>query len=190
MGASKVLLPWQGRSIIRQIAEVTLAARFETVLLVTGYRAPEVAAAVRGLSIRIVHNTEYEQGLSTSIRAGVRALPSTVYAATIILGDQPLLFPAVLDRIIQTYLETQAAIVVPFAGRRRGNPVLFDRSLFPRLLALEGDDGARAIVDAYGDKVARVEVDPLIFEDVDTPEAYRRLLELQQAPNERVTEET
>ncbi len=176
MGAPKLLLPWQDRPLIRHAAETALASQLDTVFVVTGYRADAIANALQGLAVQIVHNPDYAAGLSTSLHTGVRALPGRYTAALIMLGDQPLLTSTIIDRLLEAYRATRAPLVAPVAGQRRGNPVLFARSLFPALLEVSGDEGARAVVAAHHAELHGVEVDERVFYDVDTPEAYAGLV--------------
>jgi molybdenum cofactor cytidylyltransferase len=176
MGVPKLLLPWQGRPLVRHVAEAALASQLDGLLVVTGYRADDVASALEGLPLQIVANSDYEAGLSTSLHAGIRALAGHYSAAMIMLGDQPLLTTEIVDRLLQAYWATQAPLVAPVAGQRRGNPVLFARGLFPELLTIRGDEGARAIINAHRTELHTVPVDESVFFDVDTPEAYAGLI--------------
>ncbi len=91
------------------------------------------------------------------------------------LGDQPRLTGEVIDRLLEAYWRSGGPIVAPFASGRRGNTVLFARSLFPSLLEAGGDAGARSVIEARHGEVVAVEVDPAVVEDIDTPEAYAAL---------------
>ena len=176
MGATKVLLPWQGQPLIRHLARVALASHLDQVLVVTGHRADDVAAALEGLPVHIVLNANYSSGLSSSVHVGIAALPKDASGALIMLADQPLLTTGVIDALIQAHWSTGAPVVAPCADGRRGNPVLFARMLFPELLQISGDEGARSVIDAYRDELWCVDVDEAMFQDVDTPEAYSKLL--------------
>ena len=176
MGQSKLLLPWEGRPILRHVVDAALGSQLAPLVVVTGAHAGDVAAVLQGLSIDLVHNPDYTSGLATSLRAGIRAVPKHASAALVMLGDQPRLTGEVIDRLLDAYRQSAAPIVAPFARGRRGNPVLFAHSLFPTLLEIEGDAGARAVVETYHDEVLGVEVDAALFEDIDTPEAYATLV--------------
>ncbi len=176
MGSPKLLLPWQGRPIVRHVAETALASHLVEVLAVTGHAGDQVASALADLPLRIVHNPEYETGLSTSLHAGIRALGERSSAVLIMLADQPLLTPTIIDRLLEAYWTSRAPVVVAVAGPRRGNPVLFERGLYPELLRIQGDQGARRVIEAHRSELQSVEVDERIFYDVDTPAAYSRLI--------------
>ncbi len=173
-----MLLPWQGQPLIRHVVRTALASRLDGLVVVVGHLHDTVVDALRDLPARHIYNPAYQAGMSSSLRVGLEAVPANAGAALIMLGDQPLVTMELIDRILGRYWTTRARIVAPFADRKRGNPVLFDRALFPALLTLSGDEGARAVIEAHRDTLERVEVDAAVFEDVDTPEAYARLSSL------------
>lgn len=175
MGSAKVLLPWHGRPLIRHLAEVALASGLAEVIVVVGHQADEVAAALADLPVRVVHNTAYAAGQSTSLHAGLATVPEHAAAVMVLLADQPLLTSEVIDALLATFRETAAPIVAACAAGRRGNPVLFARELFPELAAIGGDEGARSVIVAHRKQLRCVEVDGAIFTDVDTPEEYDAL---------------
>lgn len=175
MGSTKVLLPWHGRSLIRHLAEVALASGLAEVIVVVGHQADEVTAALGKLPVQVVHNPAYADGQSTSLHAGLAAVPEHAAAVMVLLADQPLLTTDVIDALLTTFRETAAPIVAACASGRRGNPVLFARELFPELATIGGDEGARSVIVAHRDRLRCVEVDSAVFADVDTPEEYAAL---------------
>lgn len=176
MGTMKVLLPWHGQPLIRHIAQVALAARLEQLVVVTGSEASAVAQALQGVPVEIVHNDQYLDGLSGSLRVGIDMLGSQIAAVLVMLADQPLLTAEVIDRVIDRYEQDAACIVAPYADGQRGNPVLFDRRFFTELQAITGDQGARSVLQTYRDAIVGIEVAREVLEDVDTPQAYEALL--------------
>jgi len=147
------------------------------VLVVVGAARDAVTAALEDLPLRIVANPDYAVGQSTSLRVGVVALGPEVAAALVMLSDQPFVTPAILGRIIAEWRSSGAAIVAPIYAGRRGNPVLFARAVFPELLSIVGDQGARGVLAADPARVRMVAFDddrPLA--DIDTPEDYQRLV--------------
>jgi molybdenum cofactor cytidylyltransferase len=181
MGRPKQLLDWGGRALVRVAAEHALAAPLDQVLVVAGAARDDVAAALAGLPLRIVDNPDYAVGQSTSLRAGIAALGPEVAAALVMLGDQPFVTPVILGRIIAEWRSTGAAIVAPVYAGQRGNPVLFARALFPELLAISGDQGARGVLAADPSRIRPVPFDDdRPRADIDTPEDYARLQALEQ----------
>ncbi len=176
MGGDKVLLPWRGQPLIRHIVDVALASCLETIYVIVGHQADAVADALDGMPVRIIQNHAYAQGQSTSLTAGVAVLPTQTAAALVMLTDQPLLTATVINQLIATFHQTGAPIVAACSGTRRGNPVLFTRTLFPELLAINGDLGARNVIAAHHEELRCVEVASHVLADIDTPEAYKALL--------------
>jgi molybdenum cofactor cytidylyltransferase len=120
-----------------------------------------------------VHNPDFAEGLSTSLKAGITAVPAEADGAIVCLGDMPQVSAALIDRLIAAFdPERGALVVIPTIAGKRGNPVLWSRRFFPDLTAVEGDVGARHLIAGYAEAVAEVAVeDEAAFTDVDTPEA-------------------
>ena len=175
MGQAKLLLPLEGRPVVRHVAECLLAAGCEPVIVVTGTEHLAIAAALRGLSVELVVNRQPEAGQASSIRVGIGALPPAVGAALVALGDQPFLAPEIIPALRATAERTGKAIVAPRYRDGRGNPVLFTREVFPELHRLSGDQGARSVVERDPSRVVLVDFDLPMPPDLDTPEDYARL---------------
>jgi molybdenum cofactor cytidylyltransferase len=145
------------------------------VIVVTGHEREQVEAALKGLPVRLVHNPDFAQGLGTSLRAGIAAVPAEADGAIVCLGDMPQVDAALIDRLISAFDPEKGALaVVPTIDGRRGNPVLWARRFFPDLMAIEGDVGARHLIDRYGEAVVEVPVSgKAALTDIDTPEALR-----------------
>ncbi len=148
-GKNKLLLPVQGEPMVRRVAQTALAAGLDPVIVVVGYEGERVATALADLPVQTVHNPHWEQGQSTSVRTGVQALPPGTGAAVFLLGDMPFVPPTLVRALVAAHAQTLAPIVAPLVDHRRGNPVLFDASTFPELMALQGDVGGRALFEQY-----------------------------------------
>jgi molybdenum cofactor cytidylyltransferase len=173
-GQPKMLLPWRGKTLIRQVAETALAAGLNPLVVVTGAVDLPVREVLAGLPVIIVHNAEWQQGQSTSIRTGIGALPNNAGAAAFLLADQPFVTAELLGELVRRYHATLAPVTAPRVNGKRSNPVLFDRDLFPDLMALEGDTGGRAILGK--NPIEYVEwSDERLLLDIDNPEDYDRL---------------
>lgn len=169
-GGDKLLAPLDGRPVVRWSADA-LVDRVDTLVVVVREEALTVRRALEGLPIRWAINHDAERGMSTAIRAGIAALPASVEAAIVALGDQPLVDPGVVERLVARWREHSAPAVQPRYDDGRGHPVLFDRSLFPALSALEGDVGARAVLESVADSLDLLTVAGPRPIDVDTPDA-------------------
>jgi molybdenum cofactor cytidylyltransferase len=174
-GPNKMLAEIGGKPLVRIAAEQALGSHARPVIVVTGHERERVEAALDGLQIERVHNPDFAQGLSTSLKAGLRALPADVDAAIIALADMPRVDAALLDQLIASFdPEKGALIVLPTIEGKRRNPVLWSRRFFADLMAIEGDVGARHLIGRYAEAVAELPVaSRAALLDVDTPEALR-----------------
>jgi len=176
MGKPKLLLPLEGRPVIRQTVERMLEGGLDEILVVVGPEHEALQRALDGLRVRLVVNPAPEAGQATSVRAGVAALSPRTTAALIALGDQPRV-PVDVIRKLQLAMTTPGKrIAAPRYTDGLGNPVLFAADVFPELLRLAGDRGARAVVEKDPARLAIVEVATAMPRDIDTPEDYERLI--------------
>ena len=174
---NKLLADLDGRPIVRRTVEAILASRARPVTVVTGHMAEQVGTALAGLDVAIVHNPDFVAGLSSSLKAGLRALPPGLDGYIVALGDMPRVEGAHVDRLIAGFAPKEGrSIVVPVHGGKRGNPVLFAVDYLTEMLDVAGDTGARHIIGAHADEVVEVDLATgAIFIDVDTPEALANL---------------
>ena len=175
-GGGKLLAPFEGGVLLDGALRAAFAAPADQVFVATGEDAAAVAAAAEafahgrgeGARLRLVHAADHATGMAASLKAGVRALSDAVDAAFVFLGDMPRIPLDIPTRLADALGEHAAAAPV-FAGRR-GHPVLFSRRLFPALCALEGDQGARRVLEGLGaDLVAVPAEDAGVLFDVDRP---------------------
>jgi molybdenum cofactor cytidylyltransferase len=157
------------------VADAALASQASPVVVVLGHQAGACQATLGDRPVTVVVNPDWAQGQSTSVRAGLAALPPNVSAALFLLVDQPHITPAVINALIERHRVTLAPVVWPEHNGRRGNPVLFDRALFPQLARLSGDTGGRPVLQAHAGQAERVPVsDPGVLFDIDTPDDYQK----------------
>ncbi|MDH3228596.1 MAG: nucleotidyltransferase family protein, partial [Alphaproteobacteria bacterium] len=142
-------------------------------VVVVGHEASKVRAALAGRDVRLVDNPEFANGISTSLKHGLRALPDEVDGALICLGDMPRVMPDQLDRLISAFDPVEGrAICVPTVHGKRGNPVLFARRFFAEMESVSGDVGARHLIGESPELVCEVEMsDGGVLLDIDTPQA-------------------
>ena len=179
MGRNKLLLELDGKPILCHAVDQALAAGLDEIVVVSGHQAGKVKTALGERRVKVIEAREHRLGMSASLKAGIRALSPKTSAAVVMLGDMPQVSAALIRRLIAAFNPLEGrSIVVPTLDGKRGNPVLFDRRYFPEMLALEGDVGARHLIGEHDDQVAELAVDDAgVFADVDTPEAYDRLLQ-------------
>ena len=154
-----------------------LASKADPVIVVTGHEADAVRAAIDDRRVTFVHNPAYADGLSTSLAAGLDALPATASGVLIGLGDMPRIRASDIDRLIAAFNPDEGrAICVPTVDGKRGNPVLFSIEFVDGMRAVEGDVGARHLIGAHSDRVCEVEMeDDAALIDVDTKAALDAL---------------
>jgi len=192
-GGDKLLATLGDRPVVRWSAEALAGAVDELVVVVRedphrsalrpevrsaegrSHQESSIGRALDGLPIRLAINHDAERGMATAIRAGISALPADAEAVIIALGDQPLIDGRVVERLVTRWRASGARAVQPCYDDGRGHPVLFDASLFAALCELEGDVGARAVLDAVGDALDLLPVHGLRPVDVDTPAALRTI---------------
>lgn len=175
MGQAKLLMPVGGRAIVRYVVESVLAGGVDLVWVVTGPDVEPIEAALAGLEVQIAVNPAPEEGQASSLRTGIAALPASVDAALIALGDQPSLAPAIIPALLAARRTSPKLIVAPRYRDGQGNPVLFKREIFPELLRLTGDQGARPIIKKEPARVEWVELDLPMPPDVDTLDDYEKI---------------
>jgi len=175
---NKLLALVDGRPMVAHVVDAMLASRAEPVIVVTGHEADQVRAALGDRPVRWCHNPDFADGLSTSLRAGLDALPE-VEGVLVALGDMPRIRPDQIDRLIAAFNPTEGrAICVPTVSGKRGNPVLFATRFVPEMRRVSGDVGARHLIGAHGEAVVEIEMDDdAALLDIDTPEALSALLE-------------
>jgi molybdenum cofactor cytidylyltransferase len=175
---NKLTAPIGGVPMVAHVADAVLGSPARPVVVVTGHEASAVRAALEGRDVTFVHNPDFADGMATSIRTGIAAVPEDAVAVVICLGDMPALAGADIGRLVAAFEGGGADICVPVAGERRGNPALFARCLFPELQALSGDTGARGLIAAHADQVREVRMEGTgTLTDLDTEadiDAYNR----------------
>lgn len=175
MGETKQTLPFGDVSMLEKVLDIYRRSNVDRVIVILGASYEEIVRATRFEKETIVVNHEHAQGMSGSIRIGVEAVEEAAEAVIIALGDQPLVSPRTVDQLVESYKNTKAPVVVPTFKGKRGNPVLFDRSLFQEIKEVKGDMGARSVVLRNSDRVLEVGVDDEgILLDFDTKEDYER----------------
>jgi molybdenum cofactor cytidylyltransferase len=173
---NKLLLEIDGAAMVARVGEIALAGRLDPVIAVTGYDADHVAAALRPLRIDIVHNPRFRDGQSSSLRAGLAALPAGVDGAVILLGDMPRVDPSVIEELRAGFAANgRKSICVPVMAGRRGNPILWGSFYFREMMTLSGDNGAKSLLTTHAERVVAVEVaTDTIFTDFDTEADFAR----------------
>ena len=175
LGRTKQLLPVSGTTMIEHVLHTVLDTSVDEVIVVLGHAAAEIAPHIP-VGCRTVVNPDWQDGISSSIRAGLQAMDHRSEAALFVLADQPLLTSAALQRILYAYYGTTKAIVAPVYRGQRGAPALFDRRMFSALRSLNGDVGGHEVIQQFPHEVLPVEMEAAqMFLDVDTAADYEQL---------------
>ncbi|MCD4673923.1 MAG: putative selenium-dependent hydroxylase accessory protein YqeC [Anaerolineaceae bacterium] len=177
-GKPKSLLVWRGESLIRHVAKAALAAGLDPLIVVLGATVTEIKDVLGDLPVQFVENRDWETGQSSSLRVGVREAQKYQCGGAIILqADQPLVPVELLSREMELHATAIPSVVIPRVGDHPSSPVLFDKRYFGELLKIEGDQGGRALFSKFPNKWLVWET-PLDLTDIDTPEDYQQLLDM------------
>jgi molybdenum cofactor cytidylyltransferase len=171
MGEAKQLLRLGENTLLGQVLENVRSSGVKDIVLVLGHEAEKIRERISTENLSVVINESYQQGMGTSLRAGLAALPPGVDAALIVLADQPFIRPKTLGLLMDQYRRSSAQIVIPTYKGFRGNPVLLDRSVFSEVMALTGDIGCRAIFGNHLEGIVKQPVEDIgILLDLDSKE--------------------
>ena len=177
MGAFKQLLRLGDKSFVEHCVDNLLSSRVAEVIVVTGHRASEVQRALGDRLVQFAYNSEYQSGMSSSIKRGVQAISEDSQACVLALVDQPRIDPNAINRIIENYENAHALIVIPTYDGKNGHPILLDLTLKEEILNMDSELGLRSVVHAHKAQTTRIEVfDRGVLEDCDVAEDYERLL--------------
>lgn len=178
LGQPKQLLNLDGQPMLSRTLDLIRRGPFDPRIVVLGGYESAIRKAVLFEGFTIISNPDYADGQSTSLVAGLKSLPDDAEGALVLLGDQPLIPPDVIDLLVDGFDPERDAAVRPRYADGPGNPVLLNRRLFPELLGIAGDVGARDVLRAHRDAIRDVDLTgwPMPT-DVDTLEDYERLLE-------------
>jgi molybdenum cofactor cytidylyltransferase len=171
LGRPKQLEPWGETNLLGHVLEKTGRFPVDEIWVVLGHQAEEVLAGTPSLGgMFVVENLEWEEGIASSIRVGLDALTrlSRCDCALIVIGDQPEISVEVVEELIRSHNATDKPVTVPKYRYSWGNPVLVDRSLWPRLMSLEGDQGAQRLWHAHPEWINEVWISEAPPRDVDT----------------------
>jgi molybdenum cofactor cytidylyltransferase len=179
-GRTKQLLKLDSKYLIELVLDAALDSRLSKVVLVLGHEHQRIMQAlgpkIDRPRLQVVINRRYRRGQSQSLQAGLSAVYQHFHSAMFLLGDQPRLRPVVIDHLLECFWKSQKSICVPVYRGIRGNPTIFRRSMYCKLMAIEGDVGARNVIRENPHCVLNVELDnPACFKDIDLPADYREL---------------
>ena len=173
----KPLLPLGKTTVLNHVIDTFTQSKVD-VLLVTGSRREEIEAGVINRSITIIYNPDYEKGMFTSVKAGIRGIKPEYRAFFILPVDIPLVTTETIKELIAASMLNPHKIIYPVFNAERGHPPLIPNLLIPDILGWEKDGGLKAVLKTYEKRAVEVAVnDKFILFDIDTPEDYQELLD-------------
>jgi molybdenum cofactor cytidylyltransferase len=173
MGTNKLILPYQGQPLIIRVIDNVRQAGIRDILIVTGAFRDEIVSLLEELPVRHCYNTNYKQGMLSSVQCGFQHLQGSEDAVILFLGDQPMLPPMVASLLTDTYEQSGKGIIVPAYQGKRGHPILIDKKHKPIIDSLSPEEGLRALLRLCAEDVEEVRVDmPEILRDIDNRNDY------------------
>lgn len=181
---NKLTMPLEGKSIIEKTIEHLEQSNIDEIITVTGHQGGLVRRALQNHNTIFIKNPDYSKGLGTSIHAGILSLGMDVGAALIVLGDMPFVDPETVNLLLGAHENRKGKLIfVPTYRRKRGNPVLWDKALFPELLSLRPGHGGKKIIKEKPEFVQEINVgDDGILIDIDLPKDLKWALSCMDAP--------
>ncbi len=180
MGTPKQLLLYQGRSFLQYITEIAIASVCQPVVVVLGANAEQIHPQIKQLPVKVVKNSDWASGMSTSIKSGIELLnnlPQKIEAVVITLCDQPFVSPQIINQLVDTYYSTKKPIIACEYGDTLGVPALFSQTFFSELATLKETSGAKRVINHNLNEVFSIPF-PLGDIDIDTPKDYEQLLSI------------
>jgi len=175
MGFPKMLLPIKGISMIETVIENVTKSNVDNILIVLGANREKLNRIIKSTSVNYCYNENYKKGMLSSVKCGFENLPSDFEAALVFQGDQPLITPNVINKVIDTYRSSGKGIVIPVYKRKRGHPILINNKYRNEIDDLDPGVGLRSLAHKFSDDVVEVDADDSgILRDFDTYEDYTK----------------
>jgi len=177
MGENKLLLPFGGKPILQHVIDAALLSSLSPLVLVLGSDSDTIRSQVESGTAFVVENHDFSCGYGSSLQVGLRALSVSCAGAMFLLGDQPLVTVATIEKLILAFQKEPERWVAPSWNGQRGNPVITPASWFDRIFALKGDTGPREHLKDPSARLKLVDVEDIgVVFDIDSPEDYERLV--------------
>jgi molybdenum cofactor cytidylyltransferase len=177
MGTQKLLLPFDGKTIVEKVVENILKSGIVNVVVVLGANSVEIAEVLKSWPVQTIRNENFREGMHTSVISGVNALPENAKAVMIFLGDQPFIPVNVSATVVEAWKDSGKGIVIPIFSGKRGHPPLYDLKFRQEILDLDPAVGLRSVALKFQDEILEVETFcPEIVRDIDTREDYLKTI--------------
>jgi molybdenum cofactor cytidylyltransferase len=179
MGVQKLLLPFDGKTVIGHIVDQIIVSSIDKVYAVVGHEPERISAELSGRAVSIVNNPDYKSGMLSSVRSGLQNLPEKCQAVMVVLGDQPSITAELIDQMLKSFTTTEKNILVPLYEGKRGHPLLFSSLYRDEILTHYDDVGLRGLMHNHPEQVFELTVSTAsVLCDMDYPEDYQRELGL------------
>lgn len=178
LGRPKQLLTYQGDYLLNHAIKVAEKIKEAVTVVIIGAEAESLLNEIKDFNVKVVVNQQFREGMASSIRCGVQYIQhhyNEIENIIMMVCDQPYVNTAHLLKLIACHRSTEAKIVASTYNERKGVPALFNKQVFPELLTLEGDVGAKELIKKYDSEAATVFL-PLGEIDIDTEENYKGLI--------------
>ncbi|ETX03529.1 MAG: hypothetical protein ETSY2_33215 [Candidatus Entotheonella gemina] len=177
MGKLKALLPFGERTVIEQVIHNLLQVNLDSVTVVLGHRASEIAAVLEPLPVRILHNVRYREGMTSSVRTALQQIVPVPEAYLLALADQPHLGHEPAQRVLEAFAQTHHGLVIPTYQGKRGHPIILSGKYRQEVLALDREQGLNLVTRGHPEDTLEVPLaDDGILQDMDYPEEYEAVL--------------
>jgi molybdenum cofactor cytidylyltransferase len=173
MGQPKQLMSFGQHTILEQAIDNLVNSAVSETVVVLGHKAEELVKTITNKPVKIALNPDYQQGMSTSIIAGLNLIDSRARAIMLAMGDQPFVDSQTINSLLEAFVAHNKGIIIPVHQGRRGHPAIFAIRYRDELLRIVGDIGGREIIDRHPDDVLEVAVDcEGVCIDIDTMDTY------------------
>jgi molybdenum cofactor cytidylyltransferase len=172
MGRNKLLFDVDGEPLVRRTVGRALEAGLAPVLVVLGFEAERVGAALAGLPIREVLNRDFDVGINSSVKRGLAAVPADCDAAVVILGDMPFVTAPMLAELVRRHRATGSPLVLSIFGEVQAPPTLYGRGLFDEFGTDVGEGCGKRVVRRHGAEAVRISWPAESLADIDAPGDY------------------
>jgi molybdenum cofactor cytidylyltransferase len=175
MGRNKLLLQVAGQSLLRRAVTTAVDAGLDPVLVVLGHESERARPELKDLRCEVVLNAGFEEGIHSSVRMGIAAVPAGCAAAVVLLADMPLVEPEMVRTLVRRYRDERPLLVVSDYEGVDAPPILYDRALFAELRDLEGEGCGKRVVKRHSGEAVRIHWPARALTDLDRPEDVERV---------------
>lgn len=173
-GRNKLKELWRGKPLVRHVAENALASNLFNTTVVVGHDHEAIMEILEDLNVDCIMNSDWQEGQGTSVKIAITKIKHKTDGVVFLLGDQPQINRALINKLLEEHARTLSPIIAPYYHKKRGNPVLFDKSLFDALVKISGDRGGKTLFDRF--PITKLDWDnPNILLDIDFPEDLTKL---------------